>query len=178
MAQSSQNLRSKLVGGATFPQIELPKIGGGTLSFGGARPRWTLLIVYRGKHCGRCKNYLNKFEKSYAAWQDAGFDVAVISADTIDRVQADVQEFGWSFDVGYDLSEEDMRALGLYISTPLSDQEASRNFAEPGVFCIRPDGTAQIVAISNGPAARPDLDELLDGMIFTIDNDRPARGIV
>jgi hypothetical protein len=33
-----------------------------------------------------------------------------------------------------------------------------------------------LVDISNGPAARPDLKELLDGMIFNITNDRPVRG--
>ncbi|MEP5758205.1 MAG: thioredoxin peroxidase, partial [Litoreibacter sp.] len=33
-----------------------------------------------------------------------------------------------------------------------------------------------LVDISNGPAARPDLEELLDGMKFNIANDRPVRG--
>jgi hypothetical protein len=33
-----------------------------------------------------------------------------------------------------------------------------------------------LVDISNGPAARPDLEELLDGMRFNIINDRPVRG--
>jgi hypothetical protein len=30
--------------------------------------------------------------------------------------------------------------------------------------------------ISNGPAARPDLEELLDGMTFNIEKDCPTRG--
>jgi hypothetical protein len=33
-----------------------------------------------------------------------------------------------------------------------------------------------LVDISNGPGARPDLEELLDSMKFNIDNDRPERG--
>jgi hypothetical protein len=33
-----------------------------------------------------------------------------------------------------------------------------------------------LVIISNGPAARPDLEELLDGMEFNITNDRSVRG--
>ena len=69
-----------------------------------------------------------------------------------------------------------MRALGLYISDPLSEAETTDRFAEPGAFGIRPDGTLMLVDISNGPAARPDLDELLDGMIFNIENNRPVRG--
>ncbi|MBT0958875.1 redoxin domain-containing protein [Alphaproteobacteria bacterium KMM 3653] len=175
---TASNTTAKLNGGAPFPTFNVPKVGGGTLSFGAATGRWSLLIVYRGKHCGRCKKYLGGFEQTYSQWTEAGFDIAVISADPLEKVEADIAEFGWSFPIGYDLQEEDMRKMGLFISDPLSPQETDRRFAEPGVFCIRPDGTAQIVAISNGPAARPDLAELLDGMIFTIDNDRPARGTV
>jgi hypothetical protein len=33
-----------------------------------------------------------------------------------------------------------------------------------------------LAEISNGPAARPDLEELLDGMKFNIENNRPERG--
>lgn len=174
----TQSNAPKLSGGAPFPAFSVPKLGGGTLEFGGAQDLWTLLIVYRGKHCGRCKKYLNAFEKTYAAWKEAGFSVACISADPLEKVADDVKAFGWTFDIGYDLQESEMRKMGVYISDPLTAQETDRRFAEPGVFCIRPDGTTQIIAISNGPAARPDLDELLDGMIFTIENDRPARGTV
>ncbi|MEP5154733.1 redoxin domain-containing protein [Planktotalea sp.] len=178
MSQSTSLSATKLQGGALFPSVEVPKIGGGTVAIGGPKERWTLFIVYRGKHCGRCKNYLNKLEKTYKDWNAAGFDVACISADPLEKVNADIEQFGWTFDIGYDLQEADMRKMGLFISDPLDSGETDRRFAEPGIFCIRPDGTAQIVAISNGPAARPDLDELLDGMIFTIKNDRPARGDV
>ena len=41
---------------------------------------------------------------------------------------------------------------------------------------MRPDGKLMLVDFSNGPASRPDLEELLDGMIYNIDNDRPVRG--
>ncbi|MEO9778859.1 MAG: redoxin domain-containing protein [Sedimentitalea sp.] len=176
MTQPTPSQATKLQAGADVPAFSVPKFGGGNIQIGGERDRWMLLVVYRGKHCGRCKNYLNIFEKTYAKWIDAGFDVACISADPLEKVADDIDQFGWTFDIGYDLQEPDMRNLGLYVSDPLSTQETDRRFAEPGVFCIRPDGTAQIIAISNGPAARPDLDELLDGIIFTIENDRPVRG--
>ena len=69
-----------------------------------------------------------------------------------------------------------MRALGLYVSDPLSDAETTHRFAEPGTFALRPDGSLMLADISNGPASRPDLEELLDGMKFNIDNNRPVRG--
>ena len=69
-----------------------------------------------------------------------------------------------------------MATLGLYVTQPLSDAETDTPFAEPGVFVLRPDGSQLMIAISNGPSARPDLAELLSGMIFTKTNDRPPRG--
>ncbi|GFE66083.1 redoxin domain-containing protein [Litoreibacter roseus] len=162
--------------GGPVPHLTFPKLGGGEIAIGGARDRWTLFVVYRGKHCGRCKRYLTGLEKMKSDWENAGFEIAVVSADPKGKAQADKDAFGWSFDIGFDLSEAQMQDLGLYISDPLSPDETDRRFAEPGVFCIRPDGTYQIVALSNGPSARPDLTELLDGMIFTIENDKPARG--
>ena len=150
--------------------------GSGDIQIGQKSDRWMMLFVYRGKHCPRCKRFLNKLNDRLAAWQ-AVLDVVVVSADTKEKAVADSQEFGWQFPLAYGLSEPQMRALGLYVSSPLSDAETDRVFEEPGAFGIRGDGTLQLVDISNGPAARPDLDELLDGMIFNIENNRPARGL-
>ena len=147
------------------------------MSIGGAKDRWTMLFVYRGKHCPRCKKFLNKLNAALSDWTDT-LDVIVVSADTEDKALADKADFGWDFDLAYGLSEPQMRDLGLYISDPLSEAETDTRFAEPGAFGIRPDGSLMLVDISNGPAARPDLKELLDGMKFNIANDRPTRGTV
>lgn len=149
--------------------------GAGSITVGQSKDRWTMLFVYRGRHCPRCKRYLNKLSSALAAWTDV-MDVVVVSADTQAKAQADQQDFGWEFDLCYGLTEPQMRALGLYVSEPLSDAETDALFAEPGAFALRPDGTLMLVDISNGPAARPDLEELLDGMKFNITNDRPVRG--
>jgi len=131
--------------GEQLPQFSVNTPSGEKLSLGGNTNGWQLLIVYRGKHCGRCKPYLNQVESMQKRWNDAGFKVVAVSADTSVKAAADIAEYGWSF--------------------------------EPAVFCLRPDGTVQIAAISNGPSARPDLEALLDGMIFTIENEKPARGM-
>lgn len=134
-----------------------------------------MLFVYRGRHCPRCKRFLNKLNAVLPDWTNT-LDVVVVSADTKAKALADKEEFGWDFDLCYGLSEPQMRALGLYVSTPLSEAETTGVFAEPGAFALRPDGSLMLVDISNGPAARPDLEELLDGMKFNIANDRPTRG--
>jgi peroxiredoxin len=168
----------KLTPGSILAPMTFPRVGGGEFSVGGARDTWTMLIVYRGKHCPRCKKYLNILDGMRGDWADAGFDIAVVSADSEEKAKADQAEFGWQFDLGYDLTEDQMALLGLYVTDPLSGAETDRRFAEPGTYVIRPDGSVLLIAISNGPSARPELTELLDGMIFTKQNDRPPRGTV
>ena len=166
----------KPVAGEILDPINTPRLGGGEITIGGVRENWSLVVVYRGKHCGRCKKYLKILNDMRQKWRDAGFDIMAVSADTAEKARADSDKFGWDFDLGYDLSEEQMAALGVYVSDPLTASETDRRFAEPGVFVFRPDGSILLIAISNGPSARPDLEELLDGMIFTKENDRPPRG--
>ncbi|WP_417270164.1 peroxiredoxin family protein [Celeribacter sp.] len=166
----------KPIAGDILSPITLPKLGGGEIVLGGARENWSLIVVYRGKHCSRCKKYLNILNDMRQKWHDAGFDIAVVSADTQEKAQADRDELGWGFDIGYNLTEEQMARLGVYVSDPLTPTETDRRFAEPGVFVLRPDGSILLISISNGPSARPDLEELLDGMIFTVENNRPPRG--
>ena len=165
----------KPVPGTILAPMALPQVGGGTITVGGSRENWSLLVVYRGKHCPRCKRFLNKLQAVHNDWT-ALMDVTVVSADTAEKAAADIAEFGWEFDLCHGLTEPQMRALGLYVSDPLSEAETEARFAEPGAFALKPDGTLMLVDISNGPAARPDLEELLDGMRFNIENDRPVRG--
>lgn len=148
----------------------------GSVTIGEAKDRWTMLFVYRGKHCPRCKRFLNKLNANLPLW-DKVMDVIVVSADSQAKAQADAADFAWDFDLCYGLTEPQMRDLGLYVTDPLSPDEADGRFSEPGAFGIRPDGSLMLADISNGPAARPDLEELLDGMVFNITNDRPTRGL-
>ncbi|MEP3045623.1 MAG: redoxin domain-containing protein [Roseibium sp.] len=161
--------------GAPVEETSFQLLDGTSVSIGQTKDRWTMLFVYRGRHCPRCKRFLNKLNAVLADWTKV-LDVVVVSADTKEKAQADKDEFGWDFDLAYGMSEDQMRSLGLYMSEPLSEAETTDIFAEPGAFAIRPNGTLMLVDISNGPAARPDLEELLDGMIFNITNDRPVRG--
>jgi peroxiredoxin len=162
--------------GANVGDLSFPVAGSdGSIAVGQPKDRWTMLFVYRGKHCPRCKRFLNKLNDALPAWTDV-LDVVVVSSDTQEKALADKEEFGWKFDLCYGLTVPQMRSLGLYVSEPLSEAETTGLFSEPGAFGIRPDGTLMLVDISNGPAARPDLEELLDGMKFNIENDRPHRG--
>lgn len=162
--------------GVPVDPTQFAHVDGGHRSIGGTSERWSALFVYCGRHCPRCKRFLNKLNAVLPAWT-AVLDVTVVSADTLEKAQADMAEFGWDFDLCYGMTESQMHALGLYVSDPLSEVETMVPFAELGMFAMRPNSELMLVDISNGPAARPDLEELLDGMKFNIENDRPVRGM-
>ncbi len=169
-------MSEKISAGSEMPEFDLPLIGGGNVHIGGKRDKYQMVIVYRGKHCPVCKNYLGGFKEIQQNFTDVNTDVVVISGDPEDRAQADVDEFGWDFAVGYGLSQDQMRDLGLYISEPRSETETDRPFPEPGLFVVNPEGKVQIVDISNAPWARPDLARVANGLKYLQDNNSPIRG--
>ena len=137
---------------------------------------WRLLVIYRGAHCPLCRSYLKTLERLQAGFAEAGITVAALSSDPRERAIKEASGEGWTFPVGYGLTETEMLQLGLYVSSPRSPEETDRKFAEPGLFAINPEGAIQIVDVSNAPFARPDLAELLNGLKFIIAKGYPIRG--
>ena len=166
---------SRIAAGSPFPTMTWPLVGGDHLTLTGEKG-WRLLIVYRGNHCPLCKKYLATLNAKMPEFEAAGIQVAVVSADPREKAEIEVKEEGWRFPVAYDMSLDQMRALGLYISDPRSPQETDRPFAEPATFAINPDGNVQVLDISNAPFSRPDLASLLSGLKFVQEKHYPVRG--
>ena len=129
---------------APIGDLTISDVTGGKIEIGGTKARWTMLFVYRGRHCPRCKRFLNKLNAALSDWSNV-MDVVVVSSDTKEKALADKDEHGWTFTLGYGMTEGQMRSLGLYVSDPLSDAETTGRFAEPGAFGIRPDGSLMLV---------------------------------
>jgi peroxiredoxin len=165
----------KLQAGAAMPKLDLPKVGGGKVVVGG-EGRWQLVVVYRGKHCPLCRRYLKTLDNLLEDFRAIETEVVAVSGDPKEKAESEVAEEGWRFPVAYDLSPEQMRTFGLYISEPRSPQETDRLFPEPGLFVINPEGLAQIIDVSNAPFARPDLQAVLNGLKFIRERGYPIRG--
>jgi peroxiredoxin len=174
------NMTDKFKPGKRLPVITVPRLDGGTLTLGTPVDDhdWQMVVVYRGKHCPICKTYLAELERIAPEFTMAGVGVVAVSGDPEDRARSFTDEIGVSFSVGYDLTVDQMRLLGLYVSEPRSEKETDRPFAEPGVFVINAEGLLQVVDISNAPFARPDLAGLAKGLKFIRDNDYPIRGLL
>lgn len=166
---------SKPQAGQILPVTALSKVGGGELKIGGAGG-WKMLVVYRGKHCPICRTYLKTLDGLLEQFLGLGTEVAVVSADPKEKAETQAADEAWRFAVGYDLSLDQMRKLGLYISEPRSPQETDRPFPEPALFITNPLGNIQIVDISNAPFARPELQSVLSGLKFIQEKNYPIRG--
>jgi peroxiredoxin len=165
----------KLAAGAAFPSLPFATVAGATADLA-SMAGWRVLVVYRGKHCPLCKQYFKTLEGLGADLAAAGVSVVTVSADPKEKAEADVMSEGWTFPVGYGLTVDQMRTLGLYVSEPRSLQETDRPFAEPGLFVINPAGQVQIIDISNAPFARPDLAAILRGIKIIQERQYPIRG--
>lgn len=154
--------------GNTFPDITLPRLGGGTIKLGIPEGDcdWKMVVVYRGKHCPLCTRYLNELNQALPELNKLKIDVVAISADSAERAEDQIADVNPDFPVGYDLSLEQMRSLGLYISGPRLGMGAERPFAEPGLFVINDDGNLQMIDISNVPFARPSISSMLMGLNY------------
>ena len=168
-------MATKLSAGSAFPSTPVATVGNGTVDIA-SQSGWRMLVVYRGKHCPLCKKYFKTLDGMLGELTAAGVSVLAASADPKEKAEADLASEGWRFPVGYGLSMEQMRALGLYISEPRSPQETDRPFAEPGLFVINPEGRIQITDISNAPFARPDLTGILNGIKLIKERSYPIRG--
>ena len=170
----------KMVAGDLFPVIELPSVTDEQIVLGVPQngADWKLVVVYRGVHCPMCTHYLHKIEEAKADFAELGIDIVATSGDSKEQVLAHMQKLNVSFPITYGLTIEQMKVLGLYISHPRSAQETDHSFAEPGLFIINDKGQVQVVDISNGPFARPEIEVLLNGLSFirNPDNNYPIRG--
>jgi peroxiredoxin len=163
--------------GTDFPRIALPTIAGGSVMLGQpTSDRSQLIVVYRGLHCPICKKYLCQLNGMKSDFEAMGVEVVALSTDPKDKAEKFAEEAHLDITVAYGLSIGQARELGLFISTPLSDQETDAPFAEPGVFFVRSDGSLHFSDVASAPFCRPDLDMIRRGVSYISEKGYPPRG--
>ena len=159
------------------PELKLPTVDGGILDLAALKPpTFTMLVFYRGLHCPICKGYLGELERKLDDFAKLGVFVVAVSTDTRERAERTKSEWGLDrLRIAYDLPIEKARELGLYISSSIKNDEPPE-FAEPGLFLIRPDRTLYCASIQTMPFARPAFADVLRAVSFIVEKDYPARG--
>lgn len=167
----------KLMPDTQAPDLSLPLVGGGTWSLADQTPEnFTMIVIYRGLHCPVCKSYLGKLNALVSTAAEVGVSVVAASMDSQARAQQAKTDWGLDqLDLAYGMTATDVANWGLYLSTSIKVAE-SDEFAEPGLFWVRPDGRLYLIDISNMPWSRPDVAFLLSKVTFAIENNYPARG--
>ena len=168
-------MKNKLTAGSQIPDIYFSLINGNSIRLSEETSNWTLLIVYRGLHCPICKDYAAKFENKLPKLEDINTQLIFISADPKDKATKFAEELNLNSKIGYGLTIDQMRNLGLYLSEPRPN-EVDYVFPEPGLFLINPKGKIHIIEISNAPFIRPDIDLILRGINHIQENNYPIRG--
>jgi peroxiredoxin len=159
------------------PELELPLVGGGSFRVDDRSPeRFTMVVFNRGLHCPACQAQLRELDRRLDELIERGIEVVSVSGESEERATRMRDE--WQLEhvpLAYGLTEERMRAWGLFVSHGIADDEPAV-FNEPALFLIQPDGAVYYESILSMPVGRPRLDDLLGGIDFWGANDYPARG--
>lgn len=157
----------------SFPALDRP------FDLAACTPRhFTMVLVYRGLHCGICKNQLKQLHAMLADFGEAGVDVVAVSSDPEDKARRAQSEWDVpNLRLGYDLDFTVAKTWSLFISNARKPGEPE-TFFEPGLFLVRANGELFFASIQNMPFGRSDLQDVLAWAKKSIDNDIPARGEV
>jgi alkyl hydroperoxide reductase subunit AhpC len=172
-------MTTPLLPGQPFPHLTLPRVGGGeinTATFDA--PSFSVLNVYRGLHCPRCRAQMEDFTAHRDALTEAG--IAVFSISTDDKARAEQTVAEWAIGdmpVGYGLEIDAARGLGMFISESIRDGEPTR-FAEAGLFMIKPGGVLWGSSVNSFPFMRPTAAMILDAANTAKTRSYPPRGNV
>ncbi len=138
--------------------------------------QFLLMVFYRGYHCLRCKDYIHQLDIQVDEFAALGIETIAISCDTEERAQMAKNEwYLQKLKIGYELSIEDARKWGLFISKKIFNLEPEQ-FSEPGIFIINPDHTLYGSIVQSMPFSRPLFTNLLADMGYIIEHEYPARG--
>ncbi|GAB5347555.1 redoxin domain-containing protein [Alteriqipengyuania sp. 357] len=167
-----------LVPGRKVPNLDLELTIEARFQLAKQKPdAFTMLVFYRGSHCPICKKYLEELGGKLEKFTTLGVAPFAISMDSKDRAMVAHEEWAThDLPLAYNLSEEQAREWGLFLSEKRPESDEPELFSEPGLFLIRPDRTLYFEDVQSGPFARPPLDDLLDAIEFVREDDYPVRG--
>ena len=159
------------------PELDVATLDGERFRLSERSPKaFTMSVFYRGLHCPICKPYLRELDRALEAFESRGVDVIAVSTDTRERAARSKEE--WEIGrlpIGYGLEIANAREWGLFISRGIKESEPAE-FAEPGLFLVRPDGTLYAASVQSMPFARPHFSDVLAAVDFITKNDYPPRG--
>lgn len=144
------------------PALSVPLVGGGRYTLGDPRPRnFSLVVFWRGLHCGICRSYLNSLQSMLGGFEALGVDVVAPSMESAERAERCRDDWGLDrLRLGYGVGEATARDWGLYLTARRAPDEPEL-FCEPGLFLVQSSGVLSAAVINTGPQLRANPAEVL-----------------
>jgi peroxiredoxin len=169
------------------PALRVPLVGGGHYDLAAEQPKlFSMIVFYRGLHCGQCRAYLTELEQSLPEFESRGISSLAISVDGAGRAARTRTEWGLErLRLGYDLPLKVARDWGLFLTEGRPRAQGLSEppiCCEPALFLVGPDKTLWFSAVQNMAFARPRFSDVIEGFEFLFargyftQKECPARG--
>ena len=146
---------SRLRNGQPFPPLEVPAVGGGTISLpDDLAGSYGVVLIYRGSWCPYCNAQLAAFSRALDPLTELGARVVALSVDDEDTSAALVAKHKLRFPVGHSADAGKVAAAtGAYISD-------EPRYLQSTDFVLAPDGTVQVAVYSSDAIGRLVADDV------------------
>ena len=140
---------SRLDHGQPFPPIDVPAVGGGTLSLpGDLTGSYGVILIYRGAWCPYCNAQLGAFSRALDKLTELNVKVVALSVDDGDTSAELVAKRKLRFPVGHSADAEEIAAaVGAYVND-------DPHYLQSTGFILAPDGTVRLAVYSTGAIGR------------------------
>lgn len=160
---------SRLNYGQPFPPLEVPAVGGGTISLpADLAGSYGVVLIYRGSWCPYCNAQLAAFSRAFDTLTDLRVKVVALSVDGEETSTKLVSKRKLRFPVGHSADADKVAAVtGAYTN------DDPRYLQSTG-FILAPDGTARLAVYSSGAIGRLVADDVI-GFIRYVTEHPDAR---
>ena len=146
---------SRLHNGQPFPPLEVPAVGGGTISLpDDLAGSYGVILIYRGSWCPYCNAQLAAFSRALDALTELGAKVVALSVDDEATSAALAARHKLRFPVGHSADAGKVAAAtGAYVN------DDRRHLQSTG-FVLAPDGTVLVAVYSSDAIGRLVADDV------------------
>lgn len=150
-----------LKNGDLFPRIEIPALGGDTLSLPGSPTSlFHVVLIYRGAWCPFCTAQLANFAAAQNELDQLGAEVSAFSVDDEATSAALADKLKLKFRLGHSANAEKIAALtGAFINS-------EPKYLQPTAFTLTSQGTVMSAVYSSQAVGRLAASDLVKFLSF------------
>ncbi len=140
---------SRLNYGQQLPPLEVPAVGGGTISLpGDLAGSYGVVLIYRGSWCPYCNAQLAAFSRAFDTLTELRVKVVALSVDDEETSTELVSKRKLRFPVGHSADADKVAAVtGAYVND-------DPHYLQSTGFILAPDGTVRLAVYSSGAIGR------------------------